>query len=143
MDYGIQLGRRFRALKLWFIINYFGVDGIKNRIREHFRLAEIFKSLIDNNPIFERLAPVPVTTICFRALLPNTTETQALNKFNLKLLDEVNNTGEIFISHTMLNNNITIRVVISGLRVEERHVINCYNILVNKYNQLLLLNVTK
>ena len=140
MDYGIQLGRRFRALKLWFIINYFGVDGIKNRIREHFRLAAIFKNLIDNNTIFERLAPVPVTTICFRALLPNTTEIGILNKFNLKLLDEVNKTGDIFISHTMLNGKITIRVVISGLRVEERHVINCYNILVNKYNELLLLD---
>ncbi len=136
MDYGIQLGRRFRALKLWFIINYFGVEGIKNRIREHFRLAEIFKTLIDNNPVFERLAPVPLTTICFRALLPKCDDLDYLNKFNLQLIDEINNTGEIFLSHTKLNGKITIRVVVSSLRVEEKHVKNCYNILVEKYNNL-------
>jgi len=137
MDYGIQLGRRFRALKLWFIISYFGVEGIQNRIKEHFRLAEIFKTLIENNPKFERMAPMPVTTICFRALIPNCSDPETINKLNLDLIDKVNDTGKFFISHTKINGNIIIRVVISGLRVEERHIRDCYNTFVEQYKKLM------
>ncbi len=137
MDYGIQLGRRFRALKLWFIISYFGVEGIQNRIKEHFRLADIFKTLIENNPIFERMAPMPVTTICFRALIPNCNEVETINNFNLDLIDKVNDTGKFFLSHTKINGNVIIRVVISSLRVEEKHVMDCYNTFVEQYKKLL------
>ncbi|MCB0750123.1 MAG: amino acid decarboxylase, partial [Ignavibacteriae bacterium] len=70
MDYGIQLGRRFRSLKLWFVFRYFGVEGLQNIIREHLRLGELFADFIDRDPNFERLAPTPLSTICFRAL-PN------------------------------------------------------------------------
>ena len=67
MDYGIQLGRRFRALKLWFVIRYFGVNGIIERLREHIRLGQMFAKWIDEHPDFERMAPTPFSTVCFRA----------------------------------------------------------------------------
>ena len=67
MDYGIQLGRRFRSLKLWFIIRYFGTEGIIERVREHLRIGKKFAGWVDEHPQFERLAPVPLSTTCFRA----------------------------------------------------------------------------
>ncbi len=70
MDYGIQLGRKFRSLKLWFLIRYFGVEGLQKIIREHLRLGELFADFIDRSENFERLAPTPLSTICFRAV-PN------------------------------------------------------------------------
>lgn len=137
MDYGIQLGRRFRALKLWFIISYFGVEGIQNRIKEHFRLAHIFKELVANNSNFELMAPVPVTTICFRALIDGCCDEEIINNFNQKLLEEVNSTGKFFLTNTKINGRIIIRVVISSLRVEEKHVEDCYKTFVEKYANLI------
>ena len=136
MDYGIQLGRRFRALKLWFIINYFGVDGIKSRIKEHFRLANIFEELIKNDKNFEIVAPIPLTTICIRAKNSNLNSDEELNKFNSKLMDEVNKTGKVFLSHTIINGKFIIRVVISGLRTTEENVVECYNLLNYMYNKI-------
>ena len=82
MDYGIQLGRRFRSLKLWFVIRYFGVNGLISRIREHLRIAKEFAIWIDKHPKFERMAPVPLSTICFRAHPQN--QNVNLNEFNEK-----------------------------------------------------------
>ena len=72
MDYSFQLGRRFRAMKLWFVFRYFGTEGIAERIREHVRLAQIFASWVDANPLLERLAPVPFSVVCFRIHPPGT-----------------------------------------------------------------------
>ena len=67
MDTGIQLGRRFRALKLWMVLRYFGAEGIRARLAEHIRLAQLFASWVDADPDFERVAPVPFSVVCFRA----------------------------------------------------------------------------
>ena len=137
MDYGIQLGRRFRALKLWFVIRYFGREGLVEIIREHLRLAQNLKIQIDSNSNFERLAPVPLSTICFRAIHPKFSDNERLNKFNKKLMDRLNNTGEVFLSHTILNGNFTIRIVISGLRTEEKHVNEVWELINSEYYKMI------
>ncbi|PIQ09508.1 MAG: amino acid decarboxylase [Ignavibacteriales bacterium CG18_big_fil_WC_8_21_14_2_50_31_20] len=135
MDYGIQLGRRFRSLKLWFIIRHYGTEGIIEIIREHLRLGKMFSNWIVENPNFELLAPTPLSTICFRAITNNLKSDEELNLFNKKLMDNINATGKVFLSHTVLNGKFTIRVVISGIRTEERHVMEIFGILNNEYKK--------
>jgi aromatic-L-amino-acid decarboxylase len=122
MDYGIQLGRRFRSLKPWFIIRYFGVEGLQNRIREHIRLAKMFAEWINESEDFELMAPTHLGVICFRAVPKNINREDELNSFNETLLKKINKTGKLFLSYTMLNNKFVIRISISGLRTLENHV---------------------
>lgn len=122
MDYGVQLGRRFRALKLWMVMRYFGQDGLTARIREHIRLAGQFAQWVDDSPAFERLAPTPLSTVCFRAHPPGIDNEETLNQLNEELLNAVNATGEIFISHTKLNGQYTLRLAIGNIRSAEQHV---------------------
>ncbi len=137
MDYGIQLGRRFRSLKLWFVIRYFGREGLIEIIREHLRLANELKNRIDNNPNFKRLAPVPLSTICFRAINPKLSDVESLNKFNKELMDRLNNTGKVFLSHTILNGLFTIRLVVSGLRTEVKHVNEVWELIKSEYDKMI------
>lgn len=122
MDYGVQLGRRFRALKLWFVIRYFGWDGIAARIREHIRLAQQFAGWVEAHPDFECMAPTPFSLVCFRAHPPNWDDTEKLNRLNEKLLEAVNATREVFLSHTKLQDRYVLRLAIGNLRTEEHHV---------------------
>jgi aromatic-L-amino-acid/L-tryptophan decarboxylase len=138
MDYGIQLGRRFRSLKLWFVIRYFGVDRIVNILREHLRLAKLFGEWIEAYPKFEKMAPVNFGVVCFRFHPPDIKEEDKLNLLNEKLLNIINDTGKLFISHTKLNGKYIIRVSISGLRTEEKHVKNAW-ILIRKEAEKLLI----
>ncbi len=136
MDYGMQLGRRFRALKLWFIIRYFGVDGLAARIREHFRLAKIFKEMIESDSKFELMAPMPFTTICFR-FNPAKSEVEAhLEKLNNTLLNKINTSGKIFISHTRLKSKFVLRFSVSGLFTGEEDVKNAFGLIKGKANEL-------
>lgn len=129
MDYGIPLGRRFRALKLWFVLRYFGWDGLAARIREHIRLANLFASWIDEHAEFERLAPVPLSTVCFRARPAGIETEEELNTFNEKLMRAVNQTGKAFLSHTKLGEQYTLRLVVSHLRVQESDVREVWDII--------------
>lgn len=123
MDYGVTLGRRFRALKLWFVIRAFGADGLAARIRDHLRLGALFAEWVDADPRFERLAPVPLSTVCFRARPAGISdEDEALNAYNERLLGAVNRGGEVFLTHTKLDGRTALRMVVSGIRTEERHV---------------------
>jgi len=135
MDYGVQLGRRFRALKLWFVLRYFGWDGIAARIREHVRLAQLFASWIEAHPDFERVAPAPFSTVCFRGRLENLNETQ-LNRLNEKLLEAINATREVFLSHTRLGDRHVLRLAIGNLRTEERHVRRAWEIIQKKLEEI-------
>jgi aromatic-L-amino-acid decarboxylase len=132
MDYGIQLGRKFRSLKLWFLIRYFGVEGLQNIIREHLRLGEMFADFIDRHPNFERLAPTPLSTVCFRAVPNKSMNNNEINEFNKKLMDEINDSGKLFLSHTKLNGKFTIRLTISGIRTTEEHVLNAWDLIQEK-----------
>jgi aromatic-L-amino-acid decarboxylase len=136
MDYGIPLGRRFRALKLWFVLRYFGGEGLSARMREHIRLAHQFADWVDGHPDFELMAPVPLSTICFRAH-PAGLDEAGLNQLNEKLLHAVNQTGEAFLSHTKLRERYVIRVVISHLRVGEQDVRRVWEILQEKLKSIL------
>jgi aromatic-L-amino-acid decarboxylase len=136
MDYGIQLGRRFRALKLWFVLRYFGQLGIQSRLREHIRLARHFAGWIDEHPDFERMAPVPFSTVCFRAV-PDGVEEENVNGLNEKLLESVNATGECFLSHTKINGRFCLRMAIGNIRTEERHVEDTWILLQHRLKKLL------
>ena len=119
MDYGLPLGREFRALKLWFVLRYFGAEGLAARLREHLRLAQRFAQRVDEHSHFERLAPVPLSTVCFRAHPPGLDDEAALNQLNAQLLQAINETGAAFLSHTKLAGRFVIRLVVSHLRTDE------------------------
>ncbi|MGB5894489.1 MAG: pyridoxal-dependent decarboxylase [Ignavibacteriaceae bacterium] len=137
MDYGMQQGRRFRSLKLWFIIRYFGVEGIRKRIAEHLRLANEFADWIDSHPDFERMAPTPFSVVCFRAHPKNIDDRDKLNALNEKLLDEINKTGKLFLSSTKLNGKFVIRIAISSIRTMEKNVLDAQQLIEQKLNKLL------
>ena len=130
MDTGIQLGRRFRALKLWTVLRYFGAEGIRRRLSEHMRLARLFAGWVDEHADFERLAPVPFSVVCFRAKPREGGWSDAsLNRLNEQILDLANASGEIFLSHTRLDGRFVLRLAIGHLRTTERHVQRAWEIL--------------
>jgi aromatic-L-amino-acid decarboxylase len=140
-DYGIQLGRRFRALKLWMIIRYFGHEGLAARIREHCRLAKLFASWIEESADWELLAPVPFSLVCFRACpqveAPNEeAHTTRLNVLNEAIMHGVNATGKALLSHTKLNDKITLRLSIGNIRTTERHVRQVWELLNEQLSSL-------
>ncbi len=128
-EYTPQLGRRFRALKLWYLLRWFGLEGIRQRIDAHCRLAVALASRVDADPDFERLAPVPFSTVCLRwrpASLAGREGEPAvaahLDAVNEGLMAAVNARGDVFLSHTRLRGRFTIRVAIGNIRTERRHV---------------------
>ncbi len=122
MDYGVSLGRRFRAVKFWFVVRAFGVSGLQARIREHIRLARCLAGWIDDHTDFERLAPTPFSTVCFRAHPQGFDDEKRLNTLNERLLERINASGRTFLSHTKLNGKFTIRCAIGNLQTTEARV---------------------
>ncbi len=134
MDTGIQLGRRFRALKLWMVLRYFGAEGIRARLAEHMRLARLFATWVDADAQFERVAPVPFSVVCFRAIPSGIDPSdprnlRSIDSFNEQLLDRVNASGDVFLSHTKLNNQLVLRLAIGHLRTTETHVARAWELL--------------
>jgi aromatic-L-amino-acid decarboxylase len=121
MDTGIQLGRRFRALKLWMVLRHFGADGIRARLQAHMQLARRFAEWVDASDRFERVAPVPFSVVCFRA--------EGDDDFNQRLLDQVNASGKVFLSHTRLNGRFVLRLAIGHLDTTEEHVACAWQLL--------------
>jgi len=144
-DYGIQLGRRFRALKLWMVIRYFGQEGLAARIREHCRLAKEFASWVDASPDWELMAPTPLALICFRAC-PNVEgesdqiRAKRLDALNEAIMHGVNATGKALLSHTRLNEKLTLRLSIGNIRTTEKHVEQVWQLL---NDELKLLGVRR
>ena len=142
-DYGIQLGRRFRALKLWMVIRYFGHEGLAARIREHCRLAKLFASWVVDSPEWELLAPTPLALVCFRACPKREGEAEDISAKRLDALNEaimhgVNAGGKALLSHTKLNDKLTLRLSIGNIRTTEEHVKQVWQLL---NDQLQLLGV--
>jgi aromatic-L-amino-acid decarboxylase len=140
-DYGVQLGRRFRALKLWMIIRYFGHEGLAARIREHCRLAHAFASWIDASPDWELMAPTPFALVCFRACPKIESERDEVRAKRLDALNEaimhgVNATGKALLSHTKLNDKLTLRLSIGNIRTTERHVTQVWDLLSEQLQKL-------
>jgi aromatic-L-amino-acid decarboxylase len=133
-DYGIQLGRRFRALKLWMIIRYFGHEGLAARIQEHCRLAKLFASWVEESHNWELMAPLPLALVCFRAC-PRTdaadekTRNGRLDVLNEAIMHGVNATGKALLSHTKLNDKLTLRLSIGNIRTTEKHVRQVWELL--------------
>jgi aromatic-L-amino-acid decarboxylase len=111
MDYGIQLGRRFRALKLWYVMRYYGREGVVRLLRESLRLAKLLETWIAEDPAFEVMAPIEFSLVCFRH--------RSSNELNEQLLAEVNATGKALLSHTVLNGKYVLRFAIGNFQTEE------------------------
>jgi aromatic-L-amino-acid decarboxylase len=121
-DWQIPLGRRFRALKLWFVIRGFGVAGLQDRIRRHVALARDFASWVALDPQFELAAPVTLNLVCFRH--------RAGDAVNQRILDALNASGQIYLSHTRLGDRLTLRMSIGQTRTELRHVRRAWDLIV-------------
>ena len=133
MDYGIQLGRRFRALKAWMVIRSFGREGLATRIREHIRLARLFASWLDADSQFQVLAPVTMAVVCFRIAphVPGMTpeRDQEINSFNQRLVEAVNRTGKAYLTYTTLNGQLAMRLAVGNILTTERHLARVFDLL--------------
>jgi aromatic-L-amino-acid decarboxylase len=126
MDYGLQLGRRFRALKLWFVLRHFGAEGIRERLRAHIALAQAFASWVRADPAWEILAPHPLSVVCFRY---RGGDPATIDADNERLLHAVNATGELFISHTKIGGAFALRLAIGNLRTQRSDVELAWSVL--------------
>jgi aromatic-L-amino-acid/L-tryptophan decarboxylase len=128
MNYGPQLGRRFRALKLWFVLRSFGREGIAARIREHIRLAAECAAWVEESPDWSLFAPVHFSTVTFRAVPPGLTEEER-DALTVRIEERVNATGEMFLAHTVLSGRVVLRLALGNMRTEERHVRAAWSLL--------------
>jgi aromatic-L-amino-acid decarboxylase len=113
-DWQISLGRRFRSLKLWFVIRYYGLEGIRHHVRRHLELSQQFSDWVYAHADFQCMAPVPLNLVCFRH--------RSNDEFNQKLLEALNASGKCFLTHTRLNGVYTLRLCIGGTYTREAHV---------------------
>jgi aromatic-L-amino-acid decarboxylase len=113
-DWQIPLGRRFRALKLWFVLRHYGVEGLQHHIREHVALAQEFAGWVRGDERFEVAAPAPLNLVCFRL--------KAGDAANQSLLERLNRSGELYLTHTKLNNRFTLRMCVGQTNTQRQHV---------------------
>jgi len=120
-DWQIPLGRRFRSLKLWFVIRYYGIEGLQQHVREHVRLAQQFAGWVKEDARFELAAPVPVNLVCFRLRSGDTD--------NQKLMDRLNQSGQMYLTHTKLDGKLTLRLCVGQTHTEARHVEHAWQLI--------------
>jgi len=113
-DWHVQLGRRFRSLKLWFVIRHYGIEGLQHHIREHVRLAHKFTGWIRADPRFELAAPVPLNLVCFRH--------RGGDAINQAMMEQLNKSGDLYLTHTKLDEKFTLRLCVGQMNTVERHV---------------------
>jgi aromatic-L-amino-acid decarboxylase len=113
-DWGIPLGRRFRSLKLWFVIRHYGVEGLRHHIRRHVELAQQFANWVRNDSRFVLAAPAPLNLVCFRHV--------GGDEANQTIMERLNRSGDLFLTHTKLNGKLTLRMSIGQTNTEGRHV---------------------
>lgn len=128
MEYGLQLGRRFRALKLWFVLRHLGAEGIRERLRSHIALAQEFASWIGAQPHWEIVAPHPLSVVCFR-YAPARMDERSLERINSAIVQAVNDSGELFLSHTKIDERYAIRLAIGNLRTQRSDVEYAWEVL--------------
>ncbi|MFW6277191.1 MAG: pyridoxal-dependent decarboxylase [Prolixibacteraceae bacterium] len=120
-DWHIQLGRRFRSLKLWFVIRHYGTEGLRHHIKKHVKMAQQFAQWVKDSADFELIVNPPLNLVCFRH--------KAGDDFNLKLMNKINESGKLFFTHTRLNNQIVLRMSIGQTNTEEIHVKNVWKMM--------------
>jgi len=125
MDYGVQLGRRFRALKVWWVLRSYGLSGLQMHLRRHIEMAQVFSDWVDEQPLLERAAPTPFSVICFRAVPPGMEQGEDLDGFNMRLMEEINASGDVYLSHTRLDDGIALRVAIGNIGTDEPDLERC------------------
>jgi aromatic-L-amino-acid decarboxylase len=128
MDYGLQLGRRFRALKLWFVLRYFGAEGLRDRLRSHIELAQEFAGWVEDDPDWEILAPHPLSVVCFQYAPAGKSEAE-LEAMNAGIMDAANASGEVFLSHTKIDGRFALRLAIGNLQTTRDDVAAAWHIL--------------
>ncbi|HLM69434.1 MAG TPA: pyridoxal-dependent decarboxylase, partial [Longimicrobium sp.] len=128
MDYGPALGKRFRSLKLWMTLRYFGAEGMAARIREHVRLARTFAGWVDDEAEWETLAPVPLSLVVFRHAPAGMPDDQA-DAHNERVMAAVNASGRAFISHTRVRGRLALRLAVGNLRTTESHLRAAWDLL--------------
>jgi aromatic-L-amino-acid decarboxylase len=128
MDYGVAMGRRFRALKLWFVLRYFGRAGIVARLREHVRLARAFAGWVQAEPEWRVVAATHLSTVAFR-FEPTGADPDTADRANEAIRDHVNGTGEAFLTHTVLGGRTVLRLAIGNVRTREEHVRRAWELL--------------
>jgi aromatic-L-amino-acid/L-tryptophan decarboxylase len=127
-DWGVPLGRRFRALKLWSVIRSYGTEGLREKVRSHISIARNLAQLITDEPDFEILAPVIISVVCFRYSPQNFTEEQ-INALNEKLNHLLNDSGKIYLTHTSINGKYTLRMVTAQTNVTMDHVARAWDLI--------------
>jgi aromatic-L-amino-acid decarboxylase len=129
MDYGVQLGRRFRALKLWYVFRYYGRAGIIAMLRRSLSLAHTLKRLVESDDRFELAAPVPLSLVCFRL--------RADNASNERLLTAINSSGRAFLSHTVLHGNFVLRFAIGNFQTTEQDILETWDLICQSADSIL------
>jgi aromatic-L-amino-acid decarboxylase len=127
-DWGVPLGRRFRALKLWSVIRTYGVEGLRNTVRNHIAIAAELAAKISKEADFEILAPVIISVVCFR-YIPKGFNEEQINSINEKLNHQLNDSGKIYLSHTVLNGKYTLRMATAQTNVTREHVEKAWDII--------------
>jgi len=120
-DWHVPLGRRFRALKLWFVIRHYGVEGLRHHVRRHIALAQEFASWIEADERFELAVPPPLNLVCFRHV--------GGDDINQRIMDELNGSGKLYLTHTKLDGKLTLRMSIGGTWTESRHVERAWDLI--------------
>jgi aromatic-L-amino-acid decarboxylase len=128
-DWHIQLGRRFRSLKLWFVIRHYGVEGLQHHIRGHIKLAQQFAEWIRFSKDFELVAPAPLNLVCFAHKMGN--------EFNKKLLETINSRGKMYFTHTIINDQYILRMCIGQTHTQEKHVRLAWETIQETANELI------
>jgi aromatic-L-amino-acid decarboxylase len=123
-DWHIPLGRRFRSLKLWFVIRHYGIEGLRHHVRRHVGLAQEFASWVADDGRFEIAAPAPLNLVCFRH--------RGGDEVNQALMDAVNQSGELFLTHTKLDDKLTLRFCVGQTATERRHVVRAWDVIREK-----------
>lgn len=136
-DWGIPMGRRFRALKLWFVIRSFGLEGLQEKIRHHLQLAQDFESWVEAHEDFENLVKRTLNLVCFRFHPQEIHDEKILNQLNEKLEHQINSNGDIFLTHTKIGGKYTLRMVISQTEVELRHIEKAWRTIVQTGAEVL------
>jgi aromatic-L-amino-acid decarboxylase len=127
MDYGVALGRRFRALKLWFVIRHFGVEGLRSMVRGHIGIARRLAEWIDADPELERMAEVNFSTVVFRHRASGLSD-ERLDEHNARILEAVNATREVYLSHTRVRKRYSLRIAIGNIHTTEVHVRRAFDL---------------
>ncbi len=134
-DWGIPLGRRFRALKLWSVMRMYGVEGLRDKVRGHIRIAKRLAELIIREDDFQILAPVTLNVVCFR-YRPVGKDDDEINRINETLNHRLNDTGKIYLTHTTVNGIYTLRMVIGQTNVTPKHVEKAWKLIMKTAREL-------